>query len=792
MKVSYNWLKDFVDFDLDPYVLAEKLTLVGFEVEEVIAKRLDYPGIVVGKVLKREQHPDADKLSVCQVTVSGGEPLSIICGAPNVAEGQVVPVALIDAELPNGLKIRKAKIRGVSSSGMICSREELGLEKKSEGIWVLPENLPIGEPLAKALNFETDYVIDLSVTPNRPDALSHIGIAREVAAIVGKHIHVPDPQFPEISEKAAESVQVEILCPETCPRYAARLIRNVKIGPSPDWMVRRLEAVGMRSINNIVDITNYVLMETGHPLHAFDYDLVEGGKIIVRESQDGEWFVTLDNKGHDLREGTVMICDAAKAVAIGGIMGGLNSEVNDQTQNILLESAYFTPESIQRSARYLGIGSEASQRFERGTDPNGVLYAQARATQLMGELAGGEVCRGVVDNYPRKIHPVQIDMKVDQINRLLGTNLSLPEMAELLAKIDIEVRGGKFIAPTYRPDIQKTADIAEEVGRLFGYDNIPLSEKTPLPYGMVFNAFDDYLDELREILTGAGYQEVITNSMVNSRSWEKFTAMPVYPLLNPISHDMDGLRNSLVPSLLGVLQWNINRQTNDLAIFELNKVFYHPGDLKHQPKEHYHLAVALTGKRGGEQWYSDQKSFDFYDIKGFLEYLSHKIFLDNPRFIMYDNFAVESQAVKILVGETEVGYGGKVKNSLLKQFDIENPVFVAELDVEALHGLIRTTKMYEEIPKFPAVDRDLAIVVDEAEEAEKLIDVIQKNGGKNLQKTFVFDTYSGKQIDAGKKSVAFRLIFQSTEMTLTEEEVNEVIEKILNALKKTFNANLRA
>lgn len=760
MKISCNWLNDFVDFDIEPYDLAERLTLVGFEVEEVIKKSLDYPHIVIGKVLKREQHPNADKLTVCQVAVNGGEPLSIVCGAPNVAAGQTVAVALADAELPNGLKIRKTKIRGVASEGMICSREELGLEKKSEGIWALPENLTIGEPLARALNFETDYVIDLNVTPNRPDALSHIGVAREVAAIAGSRIRLPEIRFPETVENAADRVEVEILCPKTCPRYAARLIRKVSIGPSPEWMARRLEAVGMRAINNIVDITNYVLMETGHPLHAFDYDLIAGGKIIVRESEDGEWFVTLDDKGRELREGTVMICDAEKAVAIGGIMGGLNSEVSEKTRNILLESAYFNPESIQKSARYLGIASEASQRFERGADPNGVLYAQNRAIQLMAELAGGEVCRGVVDNYPQKIHPVQIEVKTGQINNLLGTELSLAQMAELLAKIDMVVRDGKLIVPTYRPDIRKTADIAEEVGRLYGFDNIPVKEKTALPYNSVFNAFDDYLDNLKSILTGMGIQEVITNSMINSRSWEKFSGQPVYPVYNPISHDMDGLRNSLIPSLLGVLQWNINRQIHNLAIFEINRVFLHPGNLKQQPQEEYHLSVAITGKRSGDYWFSDQQPFDFYDIKGFAEYLGAKIFLDNLRFIPYDNFAVESQALKIMAGETEIGYCGKVRTSLQKQFDIESPVFVADLHVNTLFSLSRTTKVFKEIPKFPAVERDLAIVVAESEEAEKLMEVIHKNAGSYLQKVFVFDTYSGKQIDVGKKSLAFRLIFQ--------------------------------
>lgn len=792
MKISYRWLKEFVEFDFDASTLAEKLTLVGFEVEAILEKRLDYPGVVVGKVLKTEKHPNADKLTVCTVTVGEAEPLSIICGAPNVAEGQVVPVARIGARLPIGLTIEKARIRGVSSEGMICSRQELGLEEASEGIWVLPQGLNIGEALATALRFETDYVIDLSVTPNRPDALSHIGIAREVAAIAGKRLKLPEPRFPETSQPTAGSVAVEILCPESCPRYAARLIRNLKIGPSPDWMVRRLEAVGMRSINNIVDITNYVMMETGHPLHAFDYDLLEGGKIMVRESEDGELFITLDEKKRELRRGTVLICDAARPVAIGGIMGGLNSEVHEKTRNVLLESAYFHPESIRKSVRYLGINSEASQRFERGADPNGVIYAQSRAAQLMAELAGGEVCRGVVDIYPRPIHPVEIELKSDQINKLLGTALSSEEMSRLLAGIDLTVQNGKVVVPTFRPDLQRTADLAEEVARCYGYDKIPVSEKTAIPYQTGFNPFDDYLDELKNILTGMGLQEVVTNSMIPCREWEKLTGQPIYPILNPINPEMGGMRNSLVPSLLGVLQWNLNRQIGDLAIFEINKIFQHPGAITRQPREEYHLAVALVGLREGSAWYSNRQLFDFYDIKGFIQGFADKISLDNLGFIAYDNFAVESPAVKILAGQEEIGYLGKVHREWQKYFDIETPVYVAELKLEKVYQLTREEKKYREVPKFPAVERDLAVVIDRARAAEDLINVIEKEGGKYLSKAFVFDVYSGKQIDAGKKSLAFRLTFQAHEKTLTENEVNEAIDNILRALEKTFGARLRS
>ena len=790
MKASYNWLKDYVDIELDPYELGEKLSLIGFEVEEIIEQRLDFPNVVVGKVLKVEKHPNADKLRLCDVDV-GGEVLSIICGAPNVAEGQTVAVAKVGAQLPGGLKIRKAKIRGVESVGMILSEEELGLADKSDGIWVLPEDVPLGKPLADALQFQTDYIFDIGVTPNRPDALGHIGLAREIAAITGKPLRKPQPEFPEVSPSAAEVISVTIETPQSCPRYAARVIRNVTVGPSPTWLKRRLEAVGMRSINNVVDVTNYIMLETGQPLHAFDLAKLAGPAIVVRESRKGETFVTLDEKEHELPEGTVLICDAEKPVAIGGIMGGLNSEVSDATTDILLESAYFKPESIQLSARALGISTEASQRFERGTDPNGVLYAQERATQLLVELAGGEVLQGAVDVYPNPIHPVEIDLKPQQINTLLGTELSTEEMARILESIEFQVKGETVVVPTFRPDVTRTADLAEEIARLYGLDNIPAAEYTRMPYTVPVNESDRFVDELRTILTGFGLQEVLTNSMINASVWEKWTGELVYPILNPISADMSGMRNTLVLSLLNVVQHNINRQVSNLRIFEINRVFKHPGNLNQLPQEELRVAVVLTGLREPELWYSHRESVDFYDIKGICEALMDKISLDYFRFIYYDNFAVSEESLAVHINEQRIGYLGRLRPELLAAFDIEQPVYVLELAVSPLLEHRRKERKYNAIPRFPFVERDLAVVVDADVEAEKLIAAAQKVGGKYLQTISVFDVYRGKQVPEGKKSVALRFVFQSRERTLTEEEINKTMDTIFRQLQKEFGATLR-
>lgn len=791
MKISYNWLKEFVDVEMDAETLAERLSLVGFEVDEVKTQSLDISGVVIGKVLSREKHPNADKLSLCSVDVADGESLSIICGAPNVAAGQTVIVAKIGATLPIGLTIRKAKIRDVASHGMICSQEELGLAEKSDGIWVQNDNLEAGTPLAKALNYETDYILDIGVTPNRPDGLNHIGIAREVAAICGKKLHIPTPKFHESTEKTAENISVRIDCPETCPRYAARLIRNVTLGPSPEWMQRRLEAVGMRPINNVVDITNYVMLETGQPLHAFDYDLVAGGQIIVRESQTGEKFVTLDDKSHNMQAGTVLICDAEKPVALGGIMGGLNSEVNAQTSNILLEAAYFHPENIQRSLRYLGMNSEASMRFERGVDPNGTLHALSRATELLIAYAGGKAATGAVDEYPNPVPPATIELDVHKINRLLGTSLDADLMTQLLEKIEITKNGNQVIAPTFRPDLERVADIAEEVARLYGYENIEEVASTPVAYRRLSNPFDDFVDFVKDMLTGTGLQEVVTNSLINSEEYSKLTGDPIYTVLNPLNADLDGLRNNLIPGLLNVVRYNLYRQRRDMAIFEISRVFHHPGSLEERAREEVHLAIILSGKREGDNWLASSDEYNFYDIKGFVEFLGDKISLDNFAFIPYDNPLVETQSVKITLGNREVGFLGKLGKSIQKYYDIESPVFVAQLNLESLFESYGKTFQYQDLPRYPFVERDLALILANDIQTGDVLQTIQKSGGKLLIDTSVFDVYAGKQIESGLKSVAFRLIFQSNEKTLTEQEVNTAFDKILNAVTKSHDAKLR-
>ncbi len=790
MKISYNWLKDYLDLTIEPRQLADRLSLVGLEVEEVQERRLDFPNVVVGQIINIEDHPSAEKLKICQVDV-GEEDLSIVCGAENITVGQMVPVAKEGAMLANGLKIHKTKIREVSSEGMLCSEAELGLSDRSEGIWILPENLPKGAPLDKALNLETDYIFDIAVSPNRPDCLSHIGVAREVGAILSQPIQKPVNSIKEKKEKADKHIKITIKAKKGCPRYSARVIKNIKVGKSPTWLINRLEAVGMRSINNVVDVTNYVLMETGHPLHAFDYDLIHGKKIIVRESEEKETFVTLDDKQRELPAGTVLICDARGPVAIGGIMGGLNSEVSMNTVNVLLESAYFDPERIHISSRYLGLSTEASQRFERGADPNGNIYALDRAAQLIAELCGGEILAGVVDVYPKPIEPRQIPLKVEQINNLLGTNLKKAEIKKILERIELKIKNDRVIVPTFRPDLEGVADLAEEVARLYGLENIPPKQLITIDYQVGMNEFDVFINQIRELLVGFGLQEVITSSMVNSQLWEELTGQKIYPILNPISKDLDGMRNFLLPSLAQVIEYNRNRKYFNLKLFEINRVFLPPADPDQQPQEELHLAIALTGKREGNLWFSSGEEADFFDIKGLAQLLTDKISLDNSKFISYSDSVILEDGLALFNGNNQLGILGRLSSRIAAKFEIDSEVYGAEFQLQKMFENRKIDRKYQPISRFPAVERDVALIIDEDVAAGEIVSAIQREGGPYLTKVEIFDVYRGKQIPAGKKSLAFHLNFQAMDRTLTEEEINLLMEKIFTVVNRNFQAKLR-
>lgn len=793
MKITYNWLKEYIEFDLSAAELAERLTNVGFEVEEYFPLIKPFSGVVVGKVLSKDKHPDADKLSICRVS-DGENEYQVVCGASNVEAGQTIPFARVGALLDGGnFKIKKAKIRGQESFGMICSREELGLEEHSDGIWPMEGDFVPGQDVYELLNRDADFVFDFFITPNRADCFSLFGIAREVAAITGQQLKKPDLSLTStIQEKTSELVSVKIEDTEGCPRYAARVVRNIKLGPSPQWMQQRLSAVGMRPINNIVDITNYVLLETGQPLHAFDLNEISDNKIIVRSSKKDEKFTTLDDKERIIPENTVMICDNQRAVAIGGIMGGQNSEVSGSTRDILLESAYFNPLRISNSSRKLGLSSEASQRFEKGVDPQGTLYALNRAADLIARIAGGQILSDVIDVNPVPYVAPQVPFRVERVNRLLGTDFSSDFINGILSGLDIEVSEGVATPPSWRVDIKIEADIAEEVGRCVNYSNLPVSENSQLSYNLPPSTIERRNRYFRDHLRNLNIQEAFTASMYKAAEAYPFRQGQPITILNPISDDMTTMRPSLLPGLLKAVNYNINRNITDVRLFESGRVFtnYVDDALPDQP---YHIAMVLSGSRVNGGWDTSSDPVDFYDIKGYLEAFLENLALDKFRFILYDKSSYFSagETLAIEYRGKQVGLCGKLNRETCAVFGIEQEVFAFELNTDLLSEGLSFERKYKPVSRFPYAERDMAFVLDKKIAAADILRSIRKNGGPLLNELFVFDVFEGGSLPADKKSVAFRMRFQSVDRTLADKEVDSTFRKLITVVSKEFNATLR-
>lgn len=792
MKISYNWLKEYIDIDISIDELSQKITDSGIEVEEIISRLPEFNNIVLGKVESKKSHPDADKLSICEVN-DGTEIFQVICGAPNVQAGQLIPFARIGSILPNGLKIKKAKIRGVESSGMICSKEELGLEENSEGIWPLETNHQPGTDINIVLQDFNDYILDLFITSNRPDCLSHIGIAREIAAFTGKKVKWPSNELIEnTSIKTADLIKIKIEDSDGCPRYAARIIKNVKIGPSPEWIVKKLEAIGLRSINNVVDVTNFVLNEVGQPLHAFDYNKITNNTIIVKKSVKGEKFFTLDDKERLLPENTVMICDDCRPVAIGGIMGGQNSEVSETTTDILLESAYFDPSRIIESVRGLSMMTDASQRFEKGTDFNIVIYALDRAAKLIQELAGGEISGGIIDEYPKEIKTEIISFNPDRVNRILGSDLSTQSIMDTLSKLDFNKTDNGISVPSYRVDIKEEIDLIEEVARLINLDNLPTSIFEPVYIDQAFDNKDFYINLLRNILVELGFQEIFTNSMLSSKIAATLESQNPVKIINPISDDLSVMRPALLPGILTTIQYNRNRNIDNLRIFEIGRIFRdQQNDIPLQP---IHFAIALSGMRSPEFWNDKNSPVDFYDIKGLIESLCDKLNIRSLEFkemstdIHYFDKAMSSE---VLINGSNAGFFGKISANFALQFDIDNEVFYADFNLSEVFKRISLEKKYKTIAKYPYIEKDLALIFENNVGAADVIKFINRQGGNLLKKVDIFDVYSGKNIGDGLKSIAFRLMFQSDERTLNDKEVDQVFRKIIKQTEIEFKATLR-
>jgi phenylalanyl-tRNA synthetase beta chain len=805
MKIVSSWLKEFVDVDWTPQRFSDDLTMVGLEVESFEDLAATFDKFVVGRVVSCEKHPKADRLSVCRVDV-GGDVLQIVCGAPNVAAGQTVAVGLVGATVPHDqhdpegkpFVLGKVKIRGVESSGMICSEKELGLGTDGNGIVVLTTDSAPGTPLSTALD-RNDVVYEIGITPNRPDCLSHLGVAREVAIQTGGELRMPSIRLEESGAPASTLASIEIRDPDLCPRYCGRVLSNVKIVPSPDWLRRRLELVGVRPINAIVDATNYVMLELGHPLHAFDLDRLDGHAVVVRRAGNDTRFTTLDGKERPLEREMLMICDRSRPVAVGGVMGGENSEVNGATTRLLIEGAYFLPSSIRRTARSLGLSTEASYRFERGADPEMAKVAVERAARLIQELTGATVHPGLIDVYPRPLASPEIRFRPKRANAILGTEIAPDTMRRYLAMLGARVEDGgheafSVIPPSFRVDLSQEIDLVEEVARVHGYNRIETQTRSAIDFSIP-TAPRRVADEVRSHLVGAGWREIMAISL-QPEMLASLTGFAPVRVLNPVSAEMQALRTSMVPGTLEIVRLNINRGSKDLRLFEIGKVYRRTGETQDRLEdflEEDRLMLAWTGVAQPIAFDRPVRSADILDMRGEVESLLRRVCLDKYRFLPYsaDNTLTES-ALSVEINGTYGGWFGEVRRDIAKRFEIDIPVFVGEIALQVLEHAWTQDRSFRSLPRFPRVVRDLAFVVERSRPQGDLESVIRASAGPWLESLVLFDAYQGAQTGGGRRSLAYSLGFRAPDHTLTDAEVDAHIRAIVDKARSACGAELRS
>ena len=843
MKISYDWLKEYVLLSASPDELAEMLTMAGLEVEDIetLGRSPDpdpagsmFEGVVVGEVRGVRPHPNADRLTLCDVDLGGDELVQIACGAPNVAAGQRAPVAMIGATLMlpdrdnpeerSPVQIRKAKIRGEVSEGMICAEDELGLSGDHSGIMLLREDAVVGEPFADYLRRRgtgpSDSILDVSITPNRPDAVSHIGVARDVAALTGVELRMPPVDLPENGGEAASAVDVEILSPETCPRYVALLVRDVNVTESPAWLRQRLTSIGLRPRNNIVDITNFVMYECGQPLHAFDFDELAGSVVRVRLTDRETPFTTLDGRERTLPTGTMMIADGERDVAIAGVMGGENSEVKAETRNVLIESAYFDPTSIRRTAKALGMQTDASYRFERGVDRDGQVWAAARAAGLMAEIAGGEIVPGVVDAQSAPAERRVVTVRASRIDGLLGMHVPLEHAASLLRAIGFGVHekpgdDGPVLTctvPTHRPDVEREVDVIEEIVRLYGFDRIPEPARSVIPNKPPHPLPEQRLRaDARVYLSSIGFRETYTNSMLRRSLADRFNddvlsvelegasgdTRAVVETLNPISQEMAAMRPSLLPGILQVMSFNRKHGRRLLRFFEIGHI-YHRTDRSDTVvdgyAEHESLLIAMSGPDAVGGWDVEERLLDIFDLKGVVTALLEAVRLPDLDFApVYETTNVSAYHLTLRSGGAPIGVLARVASGVADDFDLDSPVFVAELnwDLVVRHATPHLRRHFEPVSRYPVVERDLAVVVDRSQPVGPLMEAIRTAAGGLLQVVDVFDLYEGEHIGEGRKSVAFSMRF-GADRTLLDDEVDERVRAAVKVLGERHGAELRA
>lgn len=805
MKISLNMLMDYVPVSLTPKALAERLTMAGLEVEGIARAGEGLEEVRVARIQESSPHPNAEKLSVTQVDAGEGRVLQVVCGAKNYQIGDKVPLALPGANLPNGMEIQQAEIRGVESFGMLCSAKELGLSADASGLMILDPVLREGTPLVQALGLD-DTVLDVNVTANRPDALSHLGIAREVSALTEQALHQPEVPLVEGRTQAADAARIRIEDPDRCPRYAARVIENVKVGPAPRWMANRLESCGIRSINNLVDVTNYVLLEYGHPLHAFDLDRLAGAEIVVRVAKPGERLHTLDGKERALDPDDLVIADRDRAQALAGVMGGGNSEVSSATVRVLLESAYFQPATVRRTSRRHGLHTEASHRFERGADIEGVTKALDRAAALIAELGGGTVLAGRIDAYPAKVEPRVVPLRPNAPARLLGSAVPAEEVDRILAGLGFVKVPTGWLVPSWRVDVQREEDLVEEVARIRGYDAIP----SVLPRGPSDlhsePAEAEVERRIRTALAGAGFVEVVTYSFVAAHEPRWTTVRPYeqlgepvtsIALRNPISAEQSVMRTSMYPGLLRSLSHNARHQVESVRLYEWGRT-YAPnpkGGEERRPvaMETLRVAGVLAGLRAGRTWTSPDARMDFFDAKGAVEAVLATLGISGVRFepVELAPYHPRATAEVRLSGGELVGTIGELHPRAAKALDAPQGAFLFDLEVDRLAEAAELRPRYRPLTRFPSVLRDIAVVVDAARSAEEVRQVILDAGRPLVADARIFDVYTGKPIPEGRKNLAFALSYRAEDRTLTDAEVNDAHARIVAEVNRRLGGSLR-
>ncbi|MBT8312175.1 MAG: phenylalanine--tRNA ligase subunit beta [Flavobacteriaceae bacterium] len=808
MKISYNWLKQFITLDWDSRRTGDLLTSLGLEVEGISSFESiqgGLKGVVVGEVLSCIKHPNADKLKLTTVDIGTGDPLQIVCGAPNVAVGQKVPVATIGTTLytaeGESWIIKKGKIRGEASYGMICAEDELGLGDSHEGIMVLNDELKPGTPCSDIFEVELDEVFEIGLTPNRADAMSHFGVARDLkAGLLQQEIHTglitPSVSNFNITNRALK-IDVEVVDAKLAPRYCGLTISNLIVQPSPDWLKNRLRAIGLSPINNIVDATNYVLHELGQPLHAFDADRIYGKKIVVRPAKPGSTFMTLDGEERDLHEEDLMICDSEKPMCIAGVFGGINTGVTEDTRAIFLESAYFDPVSIRKSAKRHGLNTDASFRFERGIDINNVEYALKRAALLICEIAGGDISSDIIDLYPKKMDDHQVFLTFEKINTLIGQEIPRDNIKAILASLDIQVKsvtesGLGLLIPSYRVDVQREVDVIEEILRVYGYDNIHVPEKLTASIAPS-SKFEDYKLEnaIGQLLAAKGFSEILSNSLTNPE-YSQFLGGEAQNtqtlILNPLSTDLSVMRQSLLFSGLEAISHNLNRRKSNLRMFEFGMTYHYKGENYEEKK---HLTLLLSGSRNGQDWTSPARDMDFYYLKATTNLVFKRFGIEDIE-VQPTKDVVLSEGLDCYSGKTLLASLGVVRADILKHFDIKQEVLFADFQWENVSKLAgRKDITYREVPKYPDVKRDFALLLDDEVPFERIRKIAFNTEKKLLKKVNLFDVYTGKNLPKGKKSYAVSFTLQDEQKTLTDKQIDKIMNKLRAQYEKELGAELR-